>query len=74
MELSIREVRNALPHLDRLLEEHGEVMVTRRGKPIARVLPIARKSRVPSHRALRRSMPRLEVGSEKLLRRERDER
>ena len=46
-ELSIREARQSLSHLDQLLELEGEVMITRRGEPIARVIPISRKRSIP---------------------------
>ncbi|MBL8197674.1 MAG: type II toxin-antitoxin system prevent-host-death family antitoxin [Chromatiales bacterium] len=72
--LSIREVRKELAQLDDLVAREGEVVVTRRGKPIARLLPMRSKRRMPSHADLRASMPRLKKGSEKHLRAERDER
>ncbi len=72
--LTIREVRQALSHLDRLLEVEGEVTITRRGEPIARVVQIGRKRPIPSHRDLRQSMPKMQRGSEDLIREDRDER
>jgi prevent-host-death family protein len=72
--LSIREVRRELAQLDDLVAREGEVVVTRRGKPIARLLPMRSKRGMPSHADLRASMPRLKKGSEKHLRAERDER
>lgn len=72
--LSIREVRKELAQLDELLSREGEVVVTRRGRPIARLLPLRSKQPMPSHAALRASMPRLKKGSEKHIRTERDER
>lgn len=72
--LSIREVRKELAQLDDLVAREGEVVVTRRDKPIARLLPMRSKRRMPSHADLRASMPRLKKGSEKHLRAERDER
>ena len=72
--LSIREVRKELAHIDELVASEGEVVVTRRGKPIARMLPLRSKRPLPSHADLRASMPRLKSGSEKLIRKERDER
>ena len=73
-QLSIREVRSELPNLDALLSKVGEVVITRRGKPIARILPTRRDQGMPSHAELRRSMPRLASGSEKHVRAERNER
>lgn len=72
--LSIREVRQSLSHLDQVLASEGEVMITRRGEPIARVVPISRKRAIPSHRNLRKSMPKMRKGSELLIRKDRDER
>lgn len=72
--LSIREVRKELAQLDELLSREGEVMVTRRGQPIARLLPLRSKRRMPSHAGLRAGMSRLQNGSEKHIRTERDER
>jgi len=72
--LSIREVRRELAQLDELVSREGEVVVTRRGRPIARLLPLRSKQRMPSHADLRASMPRLRKGSEVHIRTERDER
>ena len=70
--LTIREARQSLPHLERLLEAEGELMVTRRGEPIARLMPINSKRPIPSHRGLREQMARLRKGSERLIREDRD--
>lgn len=72
--LSIRDVRAALPRIDELLAREGEVLVTRRGEPIARLVPIARKRPVPSHDELRAGLPYLATASERLVRADRDER
>ena len=72
--LSVREVRAELTSLDKLLGKEGEVLITRRGKAIARLLPVRTAKTVPSHAALRASMPRLETGSERAIRSDRDER
>ena len=72
--LSIREVRKELAQLDKLVSREGEVVVTRRGEPIARLLPLRSKRGMPSHADLRASMPRLKRGSEKHIRTDRDER
>jgi len=72
--ISIREIRSALSHVEELLENEGEVILTRHGKPVARVLPIDMHRPIPSRRHLRQSMEPVPVQSEDLLRRERDER
>jgi len=70
--LTIRETRQSLSHLERLLMAEGEVTITRRGQAIARVMPITRKLAIPSHKKLRGKMPRLRKGSETIIREERD--
>jgi antitoxin (DNA-binding transcriptional repressor) of toxin-antitoxin stability system len=70
--LSIREARQSLSHLDRLLEIEGEVTITRRGDPIAKVIQVGRKRPIPSHRDLRDGMKRMHKGSQTLLRKYRE--
>lgn len=72
-ELSIREMRASLGSLDELLKKEGEVVITRRGRRVARLLPITPKRTIPSHRDLRERMPLLR-SSDELVRAERDER
>jgi prevent-host-death family protein len=72
--LTVREAREALAHLDRLLAEEGELTITRRGEPIARVLPVGQRRPVPSHADLRGSMRSLRRGSEVLVRKDRNDR
>ena len=72
--LTIREARQSLSHLDRLLAVEEEVMITRRGDPIAKVVQVGRKRPIPSHRDLRDGMQRMLKGSETVLRKDRDER
>ncbi|MBV8453704.1 MAG: type II toxin-antitoxin system prevent-host-death family antitoxin [Deltaproteobacteria bacterium] len=70
--LSIREMRSALSHLDELVAETGEVVVTRRGYPLARILPVRPRRHIPPQTKLRASMPRLKVPSEVLVREDRE--
>lgn len=70
--ISVREMRTELPRLERILAEEGEVVITRHGKPVARVLPTMPESGIPSRAELRARMRRLEVGSEVLIREDRD--
>jgi len=70
--LTIREARQSLSHLDRLLAAGEEVMITRRGEAIARLTQIGKRRPIPSHRDLRRRMPPMRKGSEKVIREERD--
>jgi antitoxin (DNA-binding transcriptional repressor) of toxin-antitoxin stability system len=70
--LTIREARQSLSHLDRLLAVEGEVTITRRGEAIARVVQVGKKRPIPSHRDLREGMRRMRKGSEKIIREDRD--
>ena len=70
--LNIREVRSALSRLDELVGKEGEVVVTRRGKPLARILPARAQRTIPSRGAFRASMPKLKVPSEVLIRQDRE--
>jgi prevent-host-death family protein len=72
--LTIRQTRQALSYLETLLASEGEITITRRGRPIARVTPIDRKRSMPSHLDLRDKMAPMSVGSEELIRNDRDER
>ncbi len=72
--LSIREVRSQIPRLEEILASEGELVITRRGRPIARLLPARTEAKLPSHAGLRSRMKRLTEGSEALVRQDRDER
>lgn len=75
--ISIREIRQGLAHLNELLAREGEVILTRHGKPIARVLPIAQESgalHLPSLKWLRDKMTRQAVDGEAMIREDRDAR
>jgi len=72
--LSIREMRSALARLEPLLEKHGEIVVTRRRRPVARLLRIGAARGLPSHKDLRDSMPMMKIPSEVLVREDRDAR
>jgi len=72
--ISIREMRSELGHLDRLVDEAGEVIVTRHGKPIARLLPLNGVRTMPDHADLRARMPVFQIPGSNLLRQDRDER
>lgn len=70
--LSIREIRGVLGHLDELLATAGEIIVTKHGEPIARILPVKGKHMRPTHEELHRLTKKLSVPSEKILRDESD--
>jgi len=73
-EMNIREARQALSQLERLLEEEGELTITRRGEAIAKVTPIHRARQLPSHKDLRTTLPRLRKKCETIIREDRDAR
>lgn len=73
-ELSIREMRQKLGSLDRLVKTEGEVIITRRGIPVARLLPLHGTHTKPNHEELRVKMQRLSTPSQILVRDDRDER
>ncbi len=72
--LSVREIREALPKLEKLLAKHGELVITRRGRSIARLTPLQGKTEWPSLAKFRASMPFQEIPSEDLIREDRDSR
>jgi len=72
--LSVREARQALSHLTSLLSKEDELIITRHGKPVARLVRIQPGKPIPSHRDLRRSMPKMRKGSEAAVREDRDAR
>ena len=73
-ELSVREMRANIGRLDELVEEAGELIVSRRGKPIARVLPVSVQRQRPDHADLRRRTGQYAISLADLIRAERDER
>ena len=73
-ELNVREMRAAIGRLDELVDAAGELVVSRRGRPIARILPVNGARQRPDHADLRTRMPQLSTPSEALIRAERDER
>jgi prevent-host-death family protein len=73
-ELTVREMRANIGRLDQLVEEAGELIISRRGKPIARVLPVSGQRQRPDHSDLRAKTGVLTTSSADLIRAERDER
>ena len=73
-QLSVREMRESIGKLDRLVDEAGEIIVTRNGKAIARILPVRGSRQRPSHTKLRQSLPESRTSSTALIRSDRDER
>lgn len=73
-EINVRELRAVVGRLDELVEGAGELIISRRGRPIARVLPVSGRRNRPDHAELRCRMPQLRSCSSALIRSERDER
>ncbi len=71
--ISIRDMRKDLGHLEQLIESEGEIIVTKRGNPIARLLPVQGSRKMPDHASLRAQMPVM-PSSARLVRKDRDER
>jgi antitoxin (DNA-binding transcriptional repressor) of toxin-antitoxin stability system len=72
--LNIREICANIGRLDELVASEGELVVTRHGEAIARVLPMPEHRQWPDHADLRQRMPALKISSAELIRAERDER
>ena len=73
--ITIREAREGLSHPEQLFANDDEVIVTKRGEPVARILPIKPEKRTfRSLAAFRATMPFQEIPSEVLIREDRDAR
>ncbi|MFQ5345562.1 MAG: type II toxin-antitoxin system Phd/YefM family antitoxin [Mariprofundus sp.] len=71
--ISIRDMRSDLGRLDKLIELEGEIIVTKHGNPIARLLPVQGSRDMPDHASLRARMPVM-LSSARLVREDRDDR
>lgn len=72
--LTIREAREGLSHPEQMFADGEEVLVVRRGEPIARILPFASKPMVRSLREFRASQPMQTVPSEVYIAEDREDR
>ena len=72
--LNIREMRANMDRLDELVAEEGELVISCRGQPIVRILPMTAHRQFPDHADLRLRMARLQTPLAELIRVERDER
>lgn len=70
--VTVQEMRSSLTRLEELVTEEGELIITRHGRAIARVLPPGRAGNMPSHARLRARQRRLARPSEELVREDRD--
>ncbi len=73
-ELSVREMRASIGRLDEIVAVAGELVISRHGRPIARVLPIPERRMRPDHADLRARTARVQRSSADLVRAERNER
>ncbi|EXI80699.1 MAG: prevent-host-death family protein [Candidatus Accumulibacter sp. BA-94] len=72
--ITIREAREGLSHLEQLFADGDEVIVTRRGEPVARILPIhSTKPSLASLRDFLASQPLQTIPSEVLLAEDRED-
>lgn len=69
--MSIRELRSALSSIGEIVEKDGDVVVTRHGRPVVRLVPVNPTRSVPSHADLRAAMPYMAVPSADLIRADR---
>ena len=72
--ISVRELRSVMPQLKQTLAQEHELLLVSNGEPVARILPIQHKRRVPSLAAHRARMAMVAAPSEVLVREERDRR
>ena len=72
--IGVREMRAGYDVLQETLAREGEVILTRHGKPFARVLPYGEAARrMPSLKAFRARQKRQAIPSSAVIRQERDE-
>ena len=73
--LGVREIRAGCEALQDVLAREGEVILTRHGKPFARVLPYAETAqKMPSLKDFRARQKHQTVPTASIIRKERDER
>lgn len=73
-ELTIREAREGLSHPEAMFADDEEILVVRRGEPVARILPVEPRRKVRSLRDFLASQPMQSVPSEVLLEEDRQDR
>lgn len=72
--VTIREAREGLSHPEQLFADGDEVIVTRRGEPVARILPMNQKASLGSLRRFIASQAVQTIPSEVLLAVDREDR
>ncbi len=72
--INVRELREAVPNLKATLAKEHELLLVSNGEPVARILPVTAKRKVPSLAAHRTGMKMVKIPIEVLIREERDKR
>ena len=72
--ITVREAREGLSHPELLFADNDDVIVTRRGEPVARILPIAKRPRLGTLKDFLNQQPMQAVPSEVLLNEDRKDR
>lgn len=72
--ITVREAREGLSHPELLFADNDEVIVTRRGEPVARLLPITKRPRLGTLKEFLNQQPMQAVPSEVLLDQDRKDR
>ncbi len=70
--MSIRELRDSLASLGEIVEEEREILVTRHGRVLAKLVAPGPPRQAPIHSDLRAGMPYLTVPSEDLVSQDRE--
>lgn len=70
--MSIRELRDSLASLGEIVEEEREILVTRHGRVLAKLVAPGPPRQAPSHADLRAGMPYQAVPSEELVAQDRE--
>lgn len=70
--MNIREMRNNLGRLDELLDEEGEIILTKNNQPIAKVVSVKPRKKLPSNADLWAMQKYSHVSSAQLIREDRD--
>ena len=71
--VNVREARERISRLLAEVERGEEVVISRHGKPVARLAPVERESRFSNRSDFRASLPPSKTGSAELVRKIRDE-
>lgn len=64
LQVGLRDINQRLPEYIQMVEQGEEIMITRRGKPIAKIIPVIQKNDLTQAQqaALKRSLSRMKQG------------